>query len=158
MPLLDETVSALLEDLHVRGLLKSTLVVVVGEFGRTPKIESKNGMTGRDHWPSCFSAVVAGAVIRGSVYGASDKIGAFVKDRPVRPQDLGATVYHAAGGAAGFQSGVASDHHGRADPGGSFAKKPFQNRRAGGVSPLSNEKNRDCCDFLRGLTPPARRF
>jgi hypothetical protein len=97
LPRLDEALSALLEDLHDRGLLKNTMVVVVGEFGRTPKITGRNGVNGRDHWTSCFSALVAGAGIRGGVYGASDKIGAYVKDRPVRPQDLGATVYHALG-------------------------------------------------------------
>ena len=97
LPRLDEALSALLEDLHERGLLKTTLVVVTGEFGRTPKITGTNGVNGRDHWTSCFSALIAGAGIGGGVYGASDKIGAFVKDRPVRPQDLGATVYHALG-------------------------------------------------------------
>jgi len=97
LPRLDEALSALLEDLHERGLLKTTMVVVTGEFGRTPKITGTNGVNGRDHWTSCFSTVLAGAGIRGGVYGASDKIGAYVKDRPVRPQDLGATLYHALG-------------------------------------------------------------
>jgi hypothetical protein len=97
LPRLDEALSALLEDLHERGLLKSTLVVVIGEFGRTPRITSNNGVNGRDHWPSCFSALLAGAGIRSGVHGASDKIGAYVQDRPVRPQDLGATLYHALG-------------------------------------------------------------
>ncbi len=97
LPRLDEALSALLEDLHERGLLKSTLVVVVGEFGRTPKITGANGVNGRDHWPSCFCAMLAGAGIRGGTYGASDKLGAYVKDNPVRPQDLGATVYQALG-------------------------------------------------------------
>lgn len=97
LPRLDEALSALLEDLHERGLLKTTLVVVVGEFGRTPKITGRNGVNGRDHWPSCFCALLAGAGIRSGVYGASDKIGAYVKDHPVRPQDLGATLYRALG-------------------------------------------------------------
>jgi len=97
LPRLDEALSALLEDLHERGLLKNTLVVVVGEFGRTPKIETSNGISGRSHWPSCFSAVLAGAGIGGGVYGESDRIGAYVKDRPVPPQVLGATLYHALG-------------------------------------------------------------
>jgi hypothetical protein len=97
LPRLDEALSALLEDLHERGLLKTTLVVVTGEFGRTPKITGTKGVNGRDHWTSCFSSLIAGAGIGGGVYGASDKIGAFVKDRPVRPQDLGATVYRALG-------------------------------------------------------------
>ena len=61
------------------------------------KITGKNGVNGRDHWTSCFSTLIAGAGIGGGVYGASDKIGAYVKDHPVRPQDLGATLYHALG-------------------------------------------------------------
>jgi hypothetical protein len=97
LPVLDEALSALLGDLRQRGLLERTLVVVVGEFGRSPKIQTQ-GQPGRVHWPDCFSALLAGAGIRGgAVYGASDKIGAYVKDRPVRPQDLGATIYHALG-------------------------------------------------------------
>jgi hypothetical protein len=97
LPRLDEALSALLEDLHQRGLLRSTLVVVVGEFGRTPRIDNNRGIAGRSHWPACFSAVLAGAGIGGSVYGASDRIGAYVKDHPVPPQVLGATIYHALG-------------------------------------------------------------
>src|SRR6516162_8134814 len=95
LPRLDEALSALLVDLRDRGLLKSTLVVVVGEFGRTPTINARATSPGRQHWPACFSAILAGAGIRGGqVYGASDKIGAYVKDKPVTPQDLGATIYH----------------------------------------------------------------
>jgi hypothetical protein len=95
LPRLDEALASLLTDLKDRGLLERTLVVVVGEFGRSPRI-STAGQPGRLHWPVCFSALLAGAGIRGgSVYGASDKTGAYVKDRPVRPQDLGATIYHA---------------------------------------------------------------
>ena len=97
LPVLDEALSALLTDLDERGLLERTLVVVSGEFGRSPKIQTQ-GEPGRVHWPDCFSAIIAGAGVRGgAVYGASDKIGAYVKDRPVRPQDLGATIYHALG-------------------------------------------------------------
>jgi Protein of unknown function (DUF1501) len=95
LPRLDEALSALLVDLRERGRLEKTLVVVLGEFGRTPRIITGEN-PGRQHWPTCYSAILAGAGIRGGmVYGASDKIGAFVKDRPVRPQDLGATIYHA---------------------------------------------------------------
>jgi hypothetical protein len=95
LPRLDEALSALLGDLHDRGLLDRTLVVVIGEFGRSPRINTQ-GPPGRLHWPDCFSALIAGSGIRGGrVYGQSDKIGAYVKDRPVRPQDLGATIYHA---------------------------------------------------------------
>jgi hypothetical protein len=99
LPCLDQGVSALLTDLDDRGLLDSTLVVVTGEFGRTPRI-NQNGQAspGRQHWPSCFSTFLAGGGIRGGqVYGASDKDGAYVKDRPVRPQDLGATIFHSLG-------------------------------------------------------------
>jgi hypothetical protein len=95
LPRLDEALAALLADLEARGLLERTLVVVVGEFGRSPRINTQ-GQPGRLHWPDCFSALLAGAGVRGgAVYGASDRIGAYVKDRPVRPQDLGATIYHA---------------------------------------------------------------
>ncbi len=96
LPRLDEALSALLVDLQERGLLERTLVVVTGEFGRTPRINAPGANPGRQHWPSCYSAILAGAGIRGGmVYGESDRIGAYVKDKPVRPQDLGATIYHA---------------------------------------------------------------
>jgi hypothetical protein len=98
LPRLDEALSALLVDLDERGLLASTLVVVAGEFGRTPRINAQGANPGRQHWPACYSAILAGGGIRGGmVYGESDKIGAYVKDKPVRPQDLGATIYHALG-------------------------------------------------------------
>jgi uncharacterized protein (DUF1501 family) len=98
LPCLDEAVSALFEDLEQRGLLETTLVAVVGEFGRTPRIEDNQGYPGREHWPHCFSALLAGAGVRGgNVYGASDKIGAYVKDRPVSPDDFGATLFRALG-------------------------------------------------------------
>src|SRR5215831_10613921 len=88
LPVLDEALSALITDLHDRGLLGRTLIVVVGEFGRSPKIQTQ-GEPGRVHWPDCFSALLAGGGIHGgAVYGTSDKIGAYVKDKPVRPQDL----------------------------------------------------------------------
>jgi hypothetical protein len=97
LPRLDEALSALLVDLRERGLLERTLVVVVGEFGRSPKIQTQ-GAPGRVHWPDCHSAILAGCGIRGgAVYGESDRIGAYAKDRPVRPQDFGATIYHALG-------------------------------------------------------------
>ena len=95
LPRLDEALSALLTDLKDRGMLESTLVVVAGEFGRTPKI-IPGVNPGRQHWPHCYPAILAGGGIRGGmVYGESDKIGAYVKDKPVRPQDLSATIYHA---------------------------------------------------------------
>lgn len=94
LPRVDEAVSALLEDLDARGLLETTLVVMVGEFGRSPRVSKE----GRDHWPACYSALVAGCGVRGGlVYGASDKTAAYVKDSPVRPEDFGATLFHALG-------------------------------------------------------------
>ncbi len=97
LPRLDEALSALLTDLKDRGLLESTLVVVAGEFGRTPKIIPGEN-PGRQHWPHCYPAILAGGGVKGGmVYGESDKIGAYVKDKPVRPQDLSATIYHALG-------------------------------------------------------------
>jgi uncharacterized protein DUF1501 len=97
LPRLDEALSALLSDLDDRGLLERTLVVALGEFGRTPNII--NGQyPGRQHWPACWSAILAGGGVRGGqVYGETDKTGSSVKDRPVRPQDLTATIYHALG-------------------------------------------------------------
>jgi hypothetical protein len=95
IPPLDRGLSALLEDLNDRGLLDETLVVAYGEMGRTPKI---NANQGRDHWGSAQSALLAGGGIRGGqVYGSTDKHAAFVKDNPVRPEDLLATVYHGLG-------------------------------------------------------------
>ncbi|MBM4067720.1 MAG: DUF1501 domain-containing protein [Planctomycetes bacterium] len=94
LPNLDQGVSALLEDLELRGLLENTLVVMVGEFGRTPRISG----AGRDHWPACYAALLAGGgVRRGAVIGASDPIGAYVKDRPVSPENFGATLFHLLG-------------------------------------------------------------
>lgn len=97
LPRFDQAISALLEDLHQRGLLESTLVAVVGEFGRTPRIV-KSPYPGRDHWPQCYSALLAGAGIRGgAVYGSSDRHGGYVKSLPVSPEDFGATLFHAIG-------------------------------------------------------------
>jgi hypothetical protein len=95
MPPMDLAYSALLEDLDDRGLLDETLVVWMGEFGRTPKL---NGNGGRDHWGHVFSAALAGGGVRGGqVLGASDKIGAQPRDGRVQPQDLTATVFHCLG-------------------------------------------------------------
>src|SRR4029077_18575952 len=82
-------------DLDRRGLLDETLVVINTDFGRTPQV---NGNAGRDHWTYCYSVMFAGAGIRGgTVCGASDSHAAFVKDRPVRPADICATIYHCLG-------------------------------------------------------------
>ncbi len=95
MPPMDQAYSALLDDLGDRGLLDETLVVWMGEFGRTPKI---NGAGGRDHWGHVFSVALAGGGVRGGqVHGASDRIGAYPKEGVVRPQDLTATIFHCLG-------------------------------------------------------------
>lgn len=101
-PVLDQSLSALIADLHDRGLLASTLVVAVGEFGRSPKIGASTtnnvGPGGRDHWPECYSALIAGAgVLPGRIYGESDRFGAYPKLNPVHPYDLLSTVFHAVG-------------------------------------------------------------
>ena len=103
MPAADLAFSTLLDDLESRGLLDETLVIWTGEFGRTPKIGQVNsdagaGKDGRDHWPNCFTTVLAGAGIRGGmVYGASDRHAAYPASNPVAPVDLMATVYHCLG-------------------------------------------------------------
>lgn len=95
MPIMDQAYSTLLEDLADRGLLDDTLVVWMGEFGRTPKL---NGAGGRDHWGQVFSVALAGGGVRGGqVYGASDRIGGYPRDGGVLPQDLTATVLHSLG-------------------------------------------------------------
>jgi uncharacterized protein (DUF1501 family) len=94
-PWLDQAYSALVTDLHARGLLESTLVIAVGEFGRSPRI---NAMAGRDHWEHCYSALVAGGGVKGGrVIGESDRRGERPHDRPLTPADLAATVHHAVG-------------------------------------------------------------
>ncbi len=97
LPRLDQALSALLEDLRARGLLDETLVVVAGEFGRSPRFEGKG--RGRGHWPDCYTVLLAGGGIRGGqVYGASDRQGGHVASgRPVSHQDFGATLFHALG-------------------------------------------------------------
>jgi hypothetical protein len=95
LPRLDQALAALLSDLKERGLLENTLVVAMGEFGRTPNILTQDP-PGRQHWPQVFSAILAGCGIRGgAVYGKSDKHGAAVESHPVRPEELAATIYHA---------------------------------------------------------------
>ncbi len=95
IPGFDQAYSALLTDLDDRGLLDETLVVVCGEMGRTPK---KYGNWGRSHWTYCFPALMAGAGIRGGVtYGTSDKQAGFPIDKPVSPEQMSATIFHALG-------------------------------------------------------------
>jgi hypothetical protein len=99
-PLFDQAFPAFLDDLHQRGLMDTTLVVALGEFGRTPKLgqfsQSTNTQkTGRDHWPHAFTALLAGGGVRGGqVYGATTSDGGYVKDNPVTPADLTATILH----------------------------------------------------------------
>lgn len=101
-PVFDQSLSAFVEDMAARGLLERTLVVAIGEFGRSPKIGSPTtnnvGPGGRDHWPECYSFLIAGGGVRqGQVYGESDRHGAWPKVDPVHPFDLLATIYHALG-------------------------------------------------------------
>ncbi|NBU40057.1 MAG: DUF1501 domain-containing protein [Planctomycetia bacterium] len=94
-PMYDQAYSALIEDLHARGLLDETLVAGLAEFGRTPKV---NPAGGRDHWPQCFTCSFAGGGVKGGrVVGASDTIGGFPAERPVGPGDVVATIFHSLG-------------------------------------------------------------
>jgi Protein of unknown function (DUF1501) len=95
LPPTDAAFSSLIEDLDERGLLDETLVIMMGEFGRTPKF---NKNAGRDHWPFCFSVVMAGGGIKGGrVHGSSDKLAAYPASDPVTPAELMATLYHCLG-------------------------------------------------------------
>jgi len=95
LPMTDQTLPTLLEELNQRGLLETTLVVWRGEFGRTPKINEK---ASRDHWPDCYTVLLAGGgVKRGFVYGESDKTASHPTKDPVRPDDLAATIYYLLG-------------------------------------------------------------
>src|SRR4029078_10112359 len=89
LPCLDQGLSALITDLRDRGLLERTLIVCMGEFGRTPRINQPDRLPGRQHWPNCWTAILAGGGTRGGmVIGETDRISAYVKDRPVRVQDF----------------------------------------------------------------------
>jgi Protein of unknown function (DUF1501) len=95
LPPLDQGLSALLEDLHSRGRLEETLVVWMGDMGRTPRI---NRNAGRDHWSFCYSVLLAGGGVRGGqVYGSSDRHAAYPSTNPVSPADLAATIFHCLG-------------------------------------------------------------
>jgi hypothetical protein len=95
LPITEHTLPVLLDDLHERGLLKDTLVLWMGEFGRTPKI---NANISRDHWPDCYTALLAGGGVKqGFVHGASDAQAMYPAEDPVRPEDLAATLYHLLG-------------------------------------------------------------
>jgi len=91
LPPADQALAALIDDLVAHGLLDTTLVIAMGEFGRTPRI---NGTAGRDHWPHCYSVILAGGGIHGgTVFGSSDKLGAYPEADPVTPADLAATLF-----------------------------------------------------------------
>jgi uncharacterized protein (DUF1501 family) len=102
-PMLDTGLTALVSDLDERGLLEETLLVAVGEFGRSPQrgvstSGNDNSDDGRDHWPYCYTAVLAGAGLkRGYVHGESDKTGSAPLTDPVHPAEILATIYHAFG-------------------------------------------------------------
>jgi hypothetical protein len=94
-PMYDQGYSALIEDLAQRGMLDNTLVCNLAEFGRTPKI---NPAGGRDHWPQCWTVYFAGGGVKGGrVIGKSDDIGAYPVERPVKPSEIVATIYHSLG-------------------------------------------------------------
>jgi hypothetical protein len=103
MPPADQAFAALLDDMHVRGLLDDVLVVWMGEFGRTPRMgvnfsNNTNNKTGRDHWCNCYSVALAGAGVKhGLAVGSSDAFGAYPKERPVHISDLAATIFHLLG-------------------------------------------------------------
>ena len=100
-PGFDRAYAGLIADLDGRGMLDDTLVLLLSEHGRTPKLQSTNG-GGRDHWSRCYSAVMAGGgIARGRVVGKSDKIASDVAERPVSPKDVLATTYHLLGIDAG---------------------------------------------------------
>jgi uncharacterized protein (DUF1501 family) len=100
---LDGGLAAFVEDMDQRGLLKDTLVVAVGEFGRSPRMGvstsgNTNSPDGRDHWPYCYTALITGAGMSGGrLYGESDATGSSPKSKPVHPNDLLATVYYSLG-------------------------------------------------------------
>ncbi len=95
LPNLDEIGAALIEDLNRTGLLETTLVVIMGEMGRAPRVNAK---AGRDHWPQCgFALMFGGGIKEGFVLGSSDKLGAYVTESPVTPGDLIATLYQLLG-------------------------------------------------------------
>jgi len=114
-PMYDRAVTALIDDLHDRGLDKKTLLIVTGEFGRTPRISYADGRPGRDHWPQAMSVLVAGAGMRtGQVVGSTNSRGEHPKDRPLTPNDLWATMFHHLG--IDYEHTSFLDHSGRPMP------------------------------------------
>jgi hypothetical protein len=121
LPIYDQAVTALIEDLYARGLDRQTLVVVTGEFGRTPRIENQLGtqtavrQPGRDHWPQSMSLIAFGGGMQtGQVIGSTNGLGEHPKDRPLTPNDLWASVYRHLG--VDYESTAFPDHRGRPMP------------------------------------------
>ncbi len=105
-PMFDEAYAALLDDLEQRGMLETTLLLAMGEFGRTPKLNPRGG---RDHWPGCWTVLFAGAGVRGGqAIGSSDRTGSEPRERPVTPAEIAASIYHALGLNPGMTLGEQS--------------------------------------------------
>jgi len=128
MPVADQAFSALLDDLQARGMLDETLIVWSGEFGRTPKVGQRNsdagaGSDGRDHWPNCFTTVLAGGGVRGGyVHGRSDRHAALPAENPVAPVDLVASLYHLLGVPADLMLRDTGDRPHRVRPGNAIGE------------------------------------
>lgn len=115
LPIYDKTITALIEDIYTRGLDKKVLVIVTGEFGRTPRITYADGRPGRDHWPQAMSMLVCGGGMRtGQVVGSTDAKGERPKDRPLSPNDLWATMFKHLG--IDYSGTAFLDHRGRPMP------------------------------------------
>ncbi len=111
LPVFDHLLTTLVTDLEVRGLLDDVLVIAMGEFGRTPKIGTQGSTDGRDHWPAVMSMTLAGGGLRhGQVIGSTERDGGQIKERPVTPGDLAATIYRHMGVPL---DGTYADHRGR---------------------------------------------
>mgnify|MGYP001811722393 CR=1 FL=1 len=119
IPSLDLALAALVQDLDERGMLDETLVVVMGEFGRTPKLNTAGG---RDHWPRVFSVALAGGGIPGGqVIGCSDPVGESPAERPVTPSELAATIYTLLGISPDVELSTSDGRPGRVAPDGALA-------------------------------------
>jgi len=115
LPIYDRAITALVEDLHARGLDKKVLLIVTGEFGRTPRISYANNRPGRDHWPSAMSVLVSGGGLRvGQVIGSTNARGEHPRERPLTPNDLWATMFRHLG--IDYEHTSFPDHRGRPMP------------------------------------------
>ncbi len=115
LPIYDKTITALIEDVYARGLDKKVLLIVTGEFGRTPRLSYAEGRPGRDHWPQAMSMLVCGGSMRtGQVVGSTDAKGEHPKDRPLSPNDLWATMFKHLG--IDYTNTAFLDHRGRPMP------------------------------------------